>query len=137
MSCQNIPIKKEIITMKQIVKNSLVLLFAGVLLVCNMSTIFAEDSLDLDKQAYVGTCQFSPRADSNWVFSCMNTDLDTKLLGVKIIAYRIKWSSGWSSWYVPGVNDLYKKNGEPLRRYWACFNDHNFEIIYSAPAKVW
>jgi hypothetical protein len=63
--------------------------------------------------------------------------LDKEKLGVEIIAYRIQWFSGsWSGWYVPGVNDLYKKPYEPLRRYWACFNDHNFEIIYTAFQKV-
>ena len=47
------------------------------------------------------------------------------------MAYRLRWFSGkWSGWFVPGVNDLYKKPGEPLRRFWACFNDHEFEIIY-------
>lgn len=123
--------------MKQRTKPFLVFMIACFLSVCCITPILAADSLDLDKQAYVGTYQFSPRYNNTWVTSSMNTNLDIKLLGVKIVAYRIYWSTGWSGWYVPGVNDLYKKDGEPLRRYWACFSDHTFEIIYTAPAQVW
>jgi hypothetical protein len=91
---------------------------------------------ELSTQAFVGTQLFGPQHDEEWVKQCLNLNLDKKF-GCRIIAYRIRWFSGrWSSWFVPGVNDLYKKDGEPLRRFWACFNDHGFEILYMADAKV-
>jgi hypothetical protein len=92
---------------------------------------------ELRNQAYVGTQQFAPQQDSEWVEQCLNLSLDQKKWGCKIVAYRIRWFNGnWSSWFVPGVNDLYKKSFEPLRRFWACFNDHAFEIIYLADQKI-
>lgn len=91
---------------------------------------------ELSTQSFVGTQIFSPRHDKEWVDQCLNLNLDKKF-GCKIVAYKIQWFSGdWSSWFVPGVNDLYKKEGEPLRRFWACFNDHNFEILYMADSKI-
>ncbi|WP_051284163.1 hypothetical protein [Desulforegula conservatrix] len=91
---------------------------------------------ELSTQSFVGTQIFAPRNDNEWVDQCLNLNLDKKF-GCKIIAYKIQWFSGdWSSWFVPGANDLYKKEGEPLRRFWACFNDHNFEILYMADSKI-
>lgn len=91
---------------------------------------------ELSTQSFVGTQIFSPRNDNEWVDQCLNLNLDKKF-GCKIIAYKIQWFSGdWSPWFVPGVNDLYKKEGEPLRRFWACFNDHSFEILYMADSKI-
>ena len=92
---------------------------------------------ELIKQAYVGTQAFIPQQDDEWVEQCLNLSLDQKKWGCKIVAYRIRWFNGnWSGWFVPGVNDLYKKSFEPLRRFWACFNDHAFEIIYMADQKI-
>ncbi len=92
---------------------------------------------ELENQAYVGIQQFEPQRDQEWVSDCLNLNLDQRKFGCEIVAYKIQWFSGkWSSWYVPGLNDLYKKSGEPLRRYWACFNDHSFEIIYYADEKI-
>ena len=103
---------------------------------CGIATVFSDES-NVDKQDYVGTQQFYALGDASWVTDCLNLNSDINKLGVKIVAYRIQWFGGdWSGWYVPGVNDLYKKSGEPLRRFWACFNDHSFEIIYMAPKKV-
>jgi hypothetical protein len=88
---------------------------------------------ELATQSFVGTARLGPRNDQEWVDSSLNVDLDQKKLGCKIVAYRIQYSSGsWSEWYAPGVNDLYKKPGETLRRSWATFNDHSFEIIYQS-----
>ena len=93
--------------------------------------------LELKNQAYVGTQAFAPQQDNEWVEQCLNLSLDQKKWGCRIVAYRIRWfNDNWSSWFVPGVNDLYKKSFEPLRRFWACFNDHAFEIIYTADQKV-
>jgi hypothetical protein len=88
---------------------------------------------ELATQSFVGTARLGPRNDQEWVDSSLNVDLDQKKLRCKIIAYRIQYFSGsWSEWYAPGVNDLYKKPGETLRRSWATFNDHSFEIIYQS-----
>lgn len=88
---------------------------------------------ELATQSFVGTARLGPRNDQEWVDNSLNVDLDQKKLGCKIIAYRFQYSGGsWSVWYAPGVNDLYKKPGETLRRSWACFNDHSFEIIYQS-----
>lgn len=96
-----------------------------------------QDSLDLEKQPYVGAVKLSRINDLQWVDNCLDLDMDAEKFGVKIAAYRIQWPGGqWSGWFVPGVNDLYNKDSEPIRRYWACFNDHNFEIIYISAAKV-
>ncbi len=88
---------------------------------------------ELASQGYVGTVQSTAIYDNKIVDECLNLNIDMEMFGVEIAAYRIKWFSGkWSGWFVPGVNDLYKKDGEPLRRYWACFNDHEFEFIYES-----
>lgn len=104
--------------------------------VCGMAAPSADASIlpELSTQAKVFSIRLTPRDDEEWVSECLNLSLDQKKFGCRIIAYRIQWFSGsWSSWFVPGVNDLYKKPGEPLRRFWACFNDHSFEIIYQTP----
>lgn len=96
----------------------------------------AEDAVlpELATQAKVFSVRLKPRDDAAWVEECLNLSLDQKKFGCRIVAYRIQWFSGaWSGWFVPGVNDLYKKPGEPLRRFWACFNDHTFEIVYQTP----
>ena len=86
---------------------------------------------ELATQAKIYSVKLSPRYDQKWVDNCLNLSLDEKELGCKIVAYRVQYFSGsWSGWYQPGVNDLYIKAGEPLRRAWAMFNDHNFEFIY-------
>ncbi len=93
---------------------------------------YADTLPELSTQAYVGEATYPPQRDREWVNQCLNLSLDVEKFGFKIIAYKIKWFSGaWSGWYVPGVNDLYKKNNEPLRRTWACFNDHSFKILYT------
>lgn len=92
---------------------------------------------ELKSQAYVGTQKFSPQRDEEWVKDCLNLNIDQRKFGCEIVAYKIKWLGGkWSSWFIPGVNDLYKKPGEPLRRFWACFNDHSFQIIYIADERI-
>lgn len=71
--------------------------------------------------------------------------LDQKLLGGKIVAYKIQWFNGiWSPWYVPGYNDMdWKFNNintqstcqdivtQPysLRRVWSYFQDHTHTYI--------
>jgi hypothetical protein len=95
------------------------------------STPERQELPELAQQARVFSVRLRPRNDQEWVEACLNLSLDQRKFNCRIVAYRIQWFSGaWSGWFVPGVNDLYKKPGEPLRRFWACFNDHTFEIIY-------
>ncbi len=66
-----------------------------------------------------------------WVDNCLDLNIDMVVLGVDVIAYKIRWFNGnWSGWFVPGNGDGYQKSGEPPRRYWACFNDHTHKYIY-------
>jgi hypothetical protein len=125
-------VKKTLALMSIITLGSL--LISG----CNRGTslVSAENDLSQNESAAADptpTCAqevaSGPAKDSRWCSSTLLT-LDREILGVKIVAYRIQWfSGGWSAWYVPGVNDLYQKSGEPVRRVWACFNDHNFKYL--------
>ena len=45
----------------------------------------------------------------------------------EIKMYRIKWSTGWSEWFVPGESDLDHK--DKTRRLWSYFTDHLHEVI--------
>ena len=66
----------------------------------------------------------------------LDTNIDQRILGGKIQAYKIQWFNGtWSPWYTPGVNDLDWKinyNGTQ-RRVWSYFTDHNhiYKICYN------
>ncbi|WP_017304413.1 hypothetical protein [Spirulina subsalsa] len=84
---------------------------------------------DQDTPKALAEVTLCPQDNSRWVHS-IDLDLDEVILGEKIVAYRIQWFSGhWSCWYVPGINDLYQKQMESLRRVWAHFNDHNHQYI--------
>jgi len=73
-----------------------------------------------------------PTGNNLWVTNCMNLNVDVQILGRDIVAYKIKYfNNSWSSWYFPGINDMYQKKGEPCRRVWACFNDHTFMYLYN------
>ena len=79
-------------------------------------------------------CRWGGTADRN---------ADIKLLGGKIIAYKIRWFAGhWSGWYVPGNNDMDGKTWNDIRtcfgqkvvmwtiRYmWSYFEDHEHMFI--------
>lgn len=104
---------------------------------CNMApadlSTDASASMDISRSTvaptYAQEVTSGPLNDSRWTASNA-TNLDLLYLGKKIVAYQIKWFNGsWSKWYVPGVNDEYKKSGENVRRAWACFNDHTFRYI--------
>ncbi|XP_041347366.1 uncharacterized protein LOC121367323 [Gigantopelta aegis] len=60
----------------------------------------------------------------------------------RIVAYQIRWFNGrWSSWYVPGVNDVDGKfnpytrrcsvpyMSKSMRRMWSYFYDHTHKYI--------
>lgn len=80
----------------------------------------------------------SPTNDNDWRNGGLNRSLDRQIYNVDIIAYKIKWSSGWSDWFVKGVNDLYSlttsSSATPgsidARLAWIYFYDHSFIAIY-------
>ncbi|NEQ07065.1 MAG: hypothetical protein F6K10_08500 [Moorea sp. SIO2B7] len=63
----------------------------------------------------------------------LNTEIDNKLLGGDVVAYKIRWFNGsWSGWYVTGVNDIDVKFNTPtndMRRMWSYFTDHQHQYI--------
>ena len=58
----------------------------------------------------------------------LSTNQDQKILGGRIAAYQIRWSNGaWSTWYVPGQNDIdwkFNPGSNDMRRVWSYFGDH-------------
>ena len=91
--------------------------------------IFSSKILSQSDPIYAEEITASPQRNTQWVNS-PEMDLDIRILKKKIIAYQIQWfNGGWSGWYVPGVNDLYQKAREPLRRVWAHFNDHHHRYL--------
>lgn len=63
----------------------------------------------------------------------LNTEIDNKILGGNIVAYKIRWFNGsWSHWYVTGVNDIdhkFNTNSNDMRRLWSYFTDHQHQYI--------
>lgn len=62
----------------------------------------------------------------------LNTNVDQRILGGDVVAYQIEWSSGWSGWYVTGVNDIdwkFNPGSNQMRRVWSYFGDHNHRYI--------
>lgn len=84
------------------------------------------------------TSPLPPNNDNAWRNGGLNRSHDRQVYGVDIIAYKIKWSSGWSDWFVKGVNDLYhfttssstSPGGQDARLAWIYFYDHEFIAIY-------
>lgn len=73
---------------------------------------------------------FQPILNNDIVEGSTHENVVLDVLGIELIAYKIKWFNGvWSTWFIPGVNDHYQKEDEPERTYVACFNDHEFELI--------
>lgn len=75
-----------------------------------------------------------PTNNNNWWLNGLNIRADEKILGVRIIAYKLRWFSGaWSDWFVVGVNDLdtkYNTATNSLRRMWSYFDDHQHQYIF-------
>ncbi|MDS3859775.1 hypothetical protein RIF25_03025 [Thermosynechococcaceae cyanobacterium BACA0444] len=78
-----------------------------------------------------------PNPNTDWANGGLNRNLDRIVYKREIIAYKIKWSSGWSVWYVKGVNDLYSlttPSASPpgavnARLAWIYFVDHQHQFI--------
>lgn len=73
-----------------------------------------------------------PNVNNTWKNQGLDRSIDSKVYKKDIIAYKIKWSSGWSDWIVKGVNDLYSFTTVNLttpyavdaRLTWIYFYDH-------------
>lgn len=67
----------------------------------------------------------------------LNTEIDQNILKGNVVAYKIKWSSGWSGWFVTGANDLdikFNTDSGNMRRMWSYFTDHqHFYILCKQP----
>ena len=67
----------------------------------------------------------------------LNTEIDQNILKGNVIAYKVRWSNGWSGWYVTGVNDLdikFNTANNTMRRRWSYFGDHpHLYIICKQP----
>ncbi|MCT0254003.1 MULTISPECIES: hypothetical protein [unclassified Synechocystis] len=62
----------------------------------------------------------------------LNTEIDQSILKGNVVAYKIQWSSGWSGWFVTGVNDLdikFNTDSGNMRRMWSYFTDHRHLYI--------
>lgn len=66
--------------------------------------------------------------DLTWV----NIGLDTSSKP-EVLLYRVRWfSGGWSGWMTPGYGDVLMEGNKPDPRNircWACFSDHEYEVI--------
>ncbi len=73
-----------------------------------------------------------PQKDSRW-YQGLSLEIDREILGGKVIAYQIRWFNGdWSTWFVPGVNDIdhkYNPVHNTMRRMWSYFDDHEHRYI--------
>jgi hypothetical protein len=73
-----------------------------------------------------------PQRDSRW-YEGLSLQIDREILGGKVIAYQIRWFNGyWSTWFVPGVNDIdhkYNPVNNTMRRMWSYFDDHEQRYI--------
>ncbi|CAF1566016.1 unnamed protein product, partial [Didymodactylos carnosus] len=47
--------------------------------------------------------------DQRWWLAGLDLNIDFVIKCGEIAAYQVKWSTGWSDWYVPGVNDMDQK----------------------------
>lgn len=89
------------------------------------------------QQTCLQTGTKAPNNNTTWANGGLNRALDRQVYKRDIIAYKIKWSSGWSGWYVKGVNDLYSlttPNGAmstnvDARLVWIYFYDHEHMYI--------
>lgn len=81
-----------------------------------------------------------PNNNATWnnVATFLDRSLDRKVYKRDIVAYKIKWSTGWSGWFVKGVNDLDRltqpsgalSSDVDARLMWIYFWDHEHMYIY-------
>ncbi|CAF1552407.1 unnamed protein product [Didymodactylos carnosus] len=73
----------------------------------------------------------APLGDQRWWLAGLDLNIDFVIKCGEIAAYQVKWSTGWSDWYVPGVNDMDQKvnTNNGLRRMWSYFDDHYHTYI--------
>ncbi len=58
-------------------------------------------------QTGIESSPVAPTFNLAWRDAGLNRSIDDKILHRDIVAYKIRWSTGWSDWIVKGVNDLY------------------------------
>ncbi|XP_046566091.1 uncharacterized protein LOC124274764 [Haliotis rubra] len=101
---------------------------------------------DISSQVICLEYERKPTKNCAWVAG-LNIFADQLIDGGKIIAYKIQWKSKrWSTWYVPGLNDIsrtynpsdhdcdvleFKANS--MRRMWSLFYDHTHVYIICKP----
>jgi hypothetical protein len=120
--------------------------------VCLLSVISARDRV-IYNTATQATCKEITRGpqrsrECGW-HAGLYTNVDQFYLKGRIAAYKIRWSGGsWSSWFVPGINDIdikfnvygrycrhFKVNPKSMRRWWSYFYDHTHKFILCTDRK--
>ncbi|XP_046364447.1 uncharacterized protein LOC124140759 [Haliotis rufescens] len=102
--------------------------------------------LDISSQVICLEYERKPTNNCAWVAG-LNIFADQLIDGGKIIAYKIQWKSRrWSTWYVPGINDISRTynpsdhdcdtlalKANSMRRMWSLFYDHTHVYIICKP----
>lgn len=86
---------------------------------------------DLTSQVDCRQEEEKPTGESRW-YAGLSTQVDQELRGGEIVAYKILWSTGWSDWFVTGMNDLdikFNPEDRSMRRMWSYFYDHEHTYI--------
>lgn len=86
---------------------------------------------DLTSQVDCWETAEGPTGESRW-YDGLSTQVDQELRKGEIVAYKIRWSNGWSDWFVTGMNDLdikFNPKDESMRRMWSYFYDHEHTYI--------
>ena len=87
---------------------------------------------DISSQSRCTEQTRGPQRNAGWDQHGLSTEIDQRLAGGNVVAYKIRWSSGWSDWYVTGVNDIdhkYNTRTNQMRRVWAYFTDHQHTML--------
>jgi hypothetical protein len=99
-----------------------------------MSSHFSRDHIshEISTQDICLEITSLPQRDSRW-YQGLSLQIDQEILSGKVIAYQIRWFNGnWSTWFVPGVNDIdhkYNPSTNTMRRMWSYFYDHEHRYI--------
>jgi hypothetical protein len=81
----------------------------------------------LDRSKEVKRRKRPPARNQHWIQLGLKTADHPEIL-----LYKLRWFNGnWSAWFVPGFNDQVKNDPRNIR-FWACFNDHQYEVVTTA-----
>jgi hypothetical protein len=120
--------------------------------VCLLSVVSASDRViyNIATQATCSEITRGPQRSKECGWRAgLYTNVDQFYLKGRIAAYQIRWFNGnWSSWFVPGVNDIdgkvnvrsracrdFKVNPKSMRRWWSSFYDHTHKYILCTDRK--